>query len=126
MFTGSCRGTLSSMMLVVKKSMDTVKDKGERMQETLVKLERAQSSMDERLQQCNMAKQALHAEIGTTDKLFTRSNQENMATEEKMLSILGEQMTVQKGSAGAASHIQKKQKAVLHSQVNNRNNHCSW
>ena len=97
----------------VKKSMDTVKDKGERMQEMLAKLERAQSSMDERLQQCNMAKTALTAEITTTDKLFTRSNAENMAAEDKMLAVLGEQMTVQKGSAGAATHIQKKQKAVL-------------
>ena len=93
--------------------METVKDKGERMQEMLAKLERAQSSMDERLQQCNMAKTALTAEIATTDKLFTRSNAENMAAEDKMLAVLGEQMTVQKGSAGAATHIQKKQKAVL-------------
>ena len=92
--------------------MDTVKDKGERMQEMLAKLERAQSSMDERLQQCNMAKTALTTEISTTEKRFNRSNAENMAAEEKMLAVLGEQMTVQKGSAGAATHIQKKQKAV--------------
>jgi coiled-coil domain-containing protein 40 len=96
----------------VKKSMDAVKDKGERMQEMLTKLERAQSSMDERLQQCNMHKQALNTEITATDKLFTRSNAENMAAEDKMLAVLGEQLTVEKGSAGAAAHIQKKQKAV--------------
>lgn len=101
----------------VKKSMDTVKDKAERMQEMLSKLERAQSSMDERLQQCNMAKTALTAEIASTDKTFTRSNAENMGAEEKMIAVLGEQMTVQKGSAGAATHIQKKQKAVLPSHL---------
>jgi hypothetical protein len=96
----------------VKKSMDTIRDKGERMQEMLAKLQRAQVGMDERLKQCNMAKQALNVEIVSIDKLFTRSNAENMEAEEKMLSVLGEQMTVEKGSAGAAAQIQKRQKAV--------------
>lgn len=76
------------------------------------KLERAQTDMDENLKRGAMEEQAISTEISATDQLHMKANNENMAVEERMVAVLGDQMTSEKGSAGTASHIQKKRKAV--------------
>lgn len=95
-----------------KKSMFTMRDKGERLHNMFSKLERAQTDMDENLKRGAMEEQAISTEISATDKLHMKANNENMAVEERMVAVLGDQMTSEKGSAGTASHIQKKRKAV--------------
>lgn len=103
---------LEGEIATAKKSMSNMRDKGERLHNMLAKLDRAQADMDKNLERSAVEEQAISAEIAATDKLHMRANNENMLVEEKMVAVLGDQTTAEKGSAGTAAHVQKKRKAV--------------
>eukprot|EP00892_Ulva_mutabilis_P005312 jgi/Ulvmu1/3152/UM015_0192.1 len=92
--------------------MFSARDKGERLHNMFSKLERAQVDMDGNLKRGVMEEQAINAEIAASDKLHMKANNENMLVEEKMVAVLGDQTTSEKGSAGTAAHVQKKRKAI--------------
>jgi chromosome segregation ATPase len=103
---------LESELAACQRSIDATKDKGERLGEAFAKLEKAQASMDERLAQCALAKKALESQVAATDKAFMRASAQNVEVEEKMVSVLSEHTTVEKGAGGTAKQIQQLRKAV--------------
>lgn len=103
---------LETEINAAKKILFSMRDKGERMHNMYAKLERAQADMDQNLKRVSMEEQAILNEIAATDKLHMRANNENMSVEDKMVAVLGDQTTTEKGAAGTATHIQKKRKAV--------------
>jgi septal ring factor EnvC (AmiA/AmiB activator) len=96
----------------VERSIETMRANTDHLHETYAKLETANKTVDERLRFSGMETKALNSEIASTDKAFMKANAENAEAEEKMVSVLGDQTTVEKGSAGSAADIKKRRALV--------------
>lgn len=103
---------LETELASCERNTDTTKDKVEHLSEMLAKLEKAQNSMDEKLKRCGMERKAVQSEVASIDKAFMKASAQNVEVEEKMMSVLGDHTTVEKGSSGTAKEIQHLRKSV--------------
>ena len=103
---------LQNELAACERGVEATRDKAAHAAEELAKLENAQTCMDEQLQQCARQRKALDSEAAATDKAITKVNTQNAEVEEKILEVLGEHVTVEKGTGGAAKQIQALRKQV--------------
>ena len=96
---------LETELASCERNTDTTKDKVEHLSEMLAKLEKAQNSMDEKLKRCGMERKAVQSEVASIDKAFMKASAQNVEVEEKMMSVLGDHTTVEKGSSGTAKEL---------------------
>ena len=111
MLTG-IMGKLERDLASAQRNCEAATAKGENAAEEFAKLERAQAAMDERLARCAAERRALEAEAAAVDKAFMRAAAQNVEVEERMVAVLGEQTTVEKGAGGTAKAIQRLRKDV--------------
>jgi chromosome segregation ATPase len=97
---------LESELGSAQRSIETTQDKAQHMGQVFQKLEKAQASMEDRLKRCTLEKRALQGEVNAKDKAFMKASAQNNSVEEKMVAVLGEQTTVEKGAGGTAKGIQ--------------------
>jgi septal ring factor EnvC (AmiA/AmiB activator) len=95
-----------------QRTIDASKDKSVHLLESFQKLEHAQEHMEEKLGRCEMEKKALGAEITSVDKASTAIAGDCAKTDDSMISILGHQTTVEKGSSGTVKDIRKARSEV--------------
>lgn len=97
----------------LRTSLEATRDRQRRLSETFSKLDQALAAMEGKLKRCDMEAAALDKEVASTDKAFMKASQENALLEERMVAVLGDQTTAEKGSGRTAADIQKLRKEVF-------------
>ena len=107
---------LEAEMENLRKALDTTRDRQRYLGDMFSKLDAALAAMEIKLKRCDMEGSALNKEIVVTDKAFMRADQDNSALEQRMVDVLGEQTTTEKGSGRTAADIQRLRKEVCPAQ----------
>eukprot|EP00899_Mesostigma_viride_P013156 jgi/Mesvir1/21841/Mv04224-RA.1 len=82
----------------LRRQIDLLRERGERLQETFAKLQRSLDQTSEAQEAGKSEARKLEVESGEVDKALVKVNNEMRATEDAMLTKLSEQMTEEKGA----------------------------